>query len=106
MGGTNPALLEAMAACPRVMAIDREFSREVLGDMGLFFDPANIVPAFHAAVRLEEHSIEMQRRISQCYQWDDVADSYMRLAERKPADYEVKAKEFPATTVRDSVVVE
>jgi len=106
VGGTNPALLEAMAACLRVMAIDCEFSREVLGDMGLFFDPADIVSAFHAAVRLEEHSTEIQQRISQCYQWDDVADSYMRLAERKPANYEVKAKWLPAATVRDSVMAE
>jgi len=106
VGGTNPALLEAMAVCHRVMAINCEFSREVLGDMGLFFDPANIASAFHAAVRLEEHSTDMQRRISRRYQWDDVVDSYMRLAERKPANYEVKVKWLPAAIVRDSVVTE
>ena len=106
VGGTNPALLEAMAACPRVMAIDGQFSREVLGETGLLFDPADIVSAFHAAVRSEEHSTQMQERISRRYQWDDVADSYVRLAERKPADYEVKAKALPAARVRDSVVTQ
>ncbi|MGH3090505.1 MAG: DUF1972 domain-containing protein, partial [Rubrobacteraceae bacterium] len=37
VGGTNPALLEAMASCPRVLAVDVRFSREMLGDTGYFF---------------------------------------------------------------------
>ncbi len=105
VGGTNPALLEAMAACPRVMAVDCEFSREVLSDTGMFFDRADIVAAFQAATKLREHSTQMQQRISQCYRWNDVASSYVRLAEGKPANYEVYVKEFPTATVRNSVVV-
>jgi len=30
----------------------------------------------------------MQRRIARFYQWDAVAESYMRLADGRPADYQ------------------
>jgi glycosyltransferase involved in cell wall biosynthesis len=96
VGGTNPALLEAMANCPRVMAIDGEFSSEVLGDTGLFFDPADIVSVFNVAVESEERAVEMQRRVQQRYQWDEVANSYMRLAEGEPAGYAVMAEAHPS----------
>jgi len=36
-GGTNPSLLEAMAASARICAHDNVFNRSVLGDNGLFF---------------------------------------------------------------------
>ncbi len=89
VGGTNPALLEAMATCPRLMAIDCEFSREVLGGTGMLFDPADISASFKQVLLSPEHAPAMQQRVRRYYQWDAVADAYMRLAENAPADYRV-----------------
>lgn len=87
VGGTNPALLEAMAGCPRVMAIEGPFSREVLGEDGLFFDPRDIISGFRKAVFLSDQSMFLRDRVRQSYNWDAVAESYLRLAEGKSADY-------------------
>lgn len=88
VGGTNPALLEAMATCPRVMAVDCEFSREVLGATGLFFDRNDIEATFREVVLCEDHSTQLQQRVGSRYQWDAVADAYRRLAEGRAAEYE------------------
>lgn len=86
-GGTNPALLEAMTSCPRVLAIDGPFNREVLGDVGYFFTPDDMAPAFRSALDYPDQSIAMARRVRSRYNWDSVASSYMRLAEEQPAGY-------------------
>jgi glycosyltransferase involved in cell wall biosynthesis len=87
VGGTNPALLEAMATCPRVMAIDCPFSHEVLGDTGLFFDKEAIDSTLRWAVTYQDNSTQMQQRVRSLYQWDAVAEAYVRLAEGKAAEY-------------------
>jgi len=103
VGGTNPALLEAMAVCPRVMAIDCEFSREVLGDKGYFFDPDNIEPTFDRIVNTENQSDYLRKRVFGKYNWDAVAESYMNLAEGRPADYRPggEAEELVPAVVSD-----
>jgi glycosyltransferase involved in cell wall biosynthesis len=40
VGGTNPALVQAMALGAPIVAIDTPFSREVLGEGGVFVNPA------------------------------------------------------------------
>jgi glycosyltransferase involved in cell wall biosynthesis len=87
VGGTNPALLEAMASCPRVLAIDGPFSREVLGTSGFFFDPESLDTSLRAVVDLPERSTAMRERVRTRYRWDAVGDGYLRLAEGKPAAY-------------------
>ena len=87
VGGTNPALLEAMASCPRVLAIDTTFSREVLGDTGYFFAPANLAASFRGVLSNPDRSTDMRDRVRTHYRWDAVAESYMRLVEGKPAAY-------------------
>ncbi len=88
VGGTNPALLEAMSTCPRVLAVDVPFSREVLGDAGYFFVPDDMAVAFHKVLDCPNNSAAMRRRVHTLYRWDSVAESYMRLAEGRPADYQ------------------
>ena len=87
VGGTNPALLEAMASSPRIMAIDCEFSREVLGTLGLFFDPKNIVPMYKNAAHAPDQRAQLNERVRQQYQWDAVAKAYMQMVERGTAIY-------------------
>ncbi len=87
VGGTNPALIEAMATCPRVLAIDVQFSREMLGDTGSFFRPDDMAESFRRIPTRPERSAAMQARVKSRYQWDAVAENYMRLAEKMPANY-------------------
>ena len=87
VGGTNPALLEAMASCPRVLAIDVAFSREVLGDTGYFFTPSNMAASFRSVLGRPERTAGMRDRVRVRYRWDSVAESYVRLAEGQPAAY-------------------
>lgn len=87
VGGTNPALLEAMATCPRVMAIDSPFSREVMGSEGTFFDPNDIAAAFIETTRQPAKYDELSKQVSSRYQWEAVAQSYMRLAGGLDANY-------------------
>jgi len=86
-GGTNPALLEAMLSCPRIMAIDVNYSREVLGETAHFFDPSKIAAAYHAILSYRDCSEELRTRLHKYYRWDEVAEAYMRLSENKDADY-------------------
>lgn len=87
VGGTNPALLEAMANCPRVLAIDGPFSRELLGDTGYFFTPEDMVASLRDARSRPDRSAAMRERVRSRYDWNAVVESYMRLAEGRPAEY-------------------
>lgn len=87
VGGTNPALLEAMSGAPRIMAIDCEFSREVLGHLGLYFDPRNISPTFHAALQQPDRSDALAHRVASLYQWEAVAHAYLGLARGNKTEY-------------------
>lgn len=87
VGGTNPALLEAMASCPRILAVDTPFSREVLGDKGHFFRPADMVVSLRSMPNCPDEAAAIRRRVRSLYQWDAVARSYMRIAEGQPANY-------------------
>jgi glycosyltransferase involved in cell wall biosynthesis len=87
VGGTNPGLLEAMANCPRVIAIDVAFSREVLGDTGYFFTLDNMAKSLREVLNYPDRSAAMQNRVRSHYDWEAVAESYMRLVEGRPANY-------------------
>jgi glycosyltransferase involved in cell wall biosynthesis len=87
VGGTNPALLEAMAVCPRILAVDVPFSREVLGDTAHFFSPHDMTASFTKVMKYPDKSALLRERVHGRYQWDAVAESYMRLVEGQPADY-------------------
>lgn len=89
VGGTNPALLEAMASCPRVLAIDVPFSRELLGNTGYFFTRESIVSSLREAGKYPDRNANMSKRVRARYDWEAVAESYARLAEGKSADYEL-----------------
>ncbi|BAC89727.1 DUF1972 domain-containing protein [Gloeobacter violaceus] len=83
VGGTNPALLEAMQSCPRVLAIDTPFSREALGEDGEYFTVTRLAADLRRAVQSPDRTQALRRRIEQFYDWDAVADAYRALAARR-----------------------
>ncbi len=85
VGGTNPALLEAMGAGCFVIARDVPFNREVLAEAGLYFqkDKEDLKRKMTWAL---EHSEEVRRRgeaarklVEENYSWEMVVDKYEAL---------------------------
>lgn len=87
VGGTNPALLEAMGSCKRVMAIDGPFSKEVLGSYGLLFTGERLAEQFKEVICMEEQCHGMKERLYSNYQWHAVARSYQELITSKSTNY-------------------
>ena len=86
VGGTNPALLEAMADCPRILASDVIFNREVLAGAGLYFEENSLAAVFRAAgVQPEQRDVFKKRVL--WYNWEAVAGAYRNIVEGKPCEY-------------------
>ncbi len=88
VGGTNPALVQAMHCGARVVARDTVYNREVLGDAGTYSRPSP--PAIDAALRSAMERPELRQgfaeaavsRARQNYDWKDVCNSYADILER------------------------
>lgn len=87
VGGTNPALVQAMACGAPVVARDTVYNREVLGDLGIFVEPD--APSIAATIRSAmidvdqgNVSADLVRRARSEYSWADVCDRYEALAGR------------------------
>lgn len=85
VGGTNPSLLEAMAASNLIVAHDNEFNREVLGPSGRYFNNADqIAPLARELLSLDDQASQnlrrkIRERVRVRYSWDSVRDSYLKL---------------------------
>ena len=85
VGGTNPSLLEALAAGVPVIAHANAFNREVLGDDArTFATEEELVAAIAVAERAtaEERLAAGERgrrRIQERYTWERIAGEYVRL---------------------------
>ncbi|MHC1708684.1 MAG: DUF1972 domain-containing protein [Bacteroidales bacterium] len=79
-GGTNPSLLEAMAASSLICAHDNSFNRSVLLDNALFFsNETDIAYHIHALKDNSQKSEFIQnnlQRIKNTYNWSKVIDAY------------------------------
>jgi glycosyltransferase involved in cell wall biosynthesis len=86
VGGTNPALLQAMGAGAATLAFDTPFAREVLTNSGAFYVDAT---SLAASLRLLITSPDARktlselgrRRIETTYNWHDVCNRYLKLLE-------------------------
>ena len=83
VGGTNPALLQAMGAGAVILAVDTVYNREVLGDGGFYFQPKtdDVSEKLKWLMSRDRASLEMmraevRRRIALDYDWDDVTYRY------------------------------
>lgn len=82
VGGTNPALVQAMACGAPTVARDTKFNREVLGDAGIFTppDPEMIAEALIDVMGSEDTRIRLGRaakiRQQEHFTWTGVCEAY------------------------------
>jgi glycosyltransferase involved in cell wall biosynthesis len=85
VGGTNPALLQALGAGSPTLALDNPFNREVIGhdDQLLPHDPeavgAAVVNLLTDGQRRTEFAQRGRTTIAERYLWDDVCASYLEV---------------------------
>ncbi|MCU1603205.1 MAG: glycosyl transferase, group 1 [Frankiales bacterium] len=85
VGGTHPALIEAMGAGNLILVLDTPENREVAADAAVFFaDEEQLVERLQWAAALSEVERaqwqERSRRLAaERYSWAAVADSYLQL---------------------------
>ena len=84
VGGTHPALIEAMGAGNCVLVYDTPENREVVGDCGLFFSsPAELSRLLQKAVDspelVEDYRGKARARAQAVYSWDAIAREYEEL---------------------------
>ena len=92
VGGTNPSLLEGMAAAVPVLAHANPYNREVLAGEGLWFASEDeLVERLRALERLapaERRALgeRLRARVCAYYTWERIIDGYAaRLAQAPPA---------------------
>ncbi len=84
VGGTHPALIEAMGRRALILYLDTPENAEVAGGCGLPFTHANLTEVMRAAIAMPESQREdlresAQRRVRERYSWDAVTDAYEQL---------------------------
>lgn len=86
-GGTNPALLQALANGCAVCALDTVFNREMLadGEYGVFFNKelnnlAEKIEMFeNEDILVNEYKIKSRERIKKNYLWEKITNQYIEL---------------------------
>lgn len=84
VGGTHPALIEAMGAGNCVLVYDTPENREVVGDCGLFFSSASDLTTLFQKTMDDPNLVDTYRdkaraRIQTNYSWDAIAAQYEKL---------------------------
>lgn len=84
VGGTNPALVQAMALGSPVVARDTPYNREVLGEAGIYVDPtpesivAGLSELLDSTEKQELFAERGKRRAKEFYTWELVCGAYER----------------------------
>ncbi len=84
VGGTHPALIEAMGRGALVLYLDTPENAEVAGGAGIAFTHGTLERKMEEALAMsEEERAELrrraQRRVAERYSWDAVTDAYEKL---------------------------
>jgi len=84
VGGTHPALIEAMGRGALVLYRNTPENAEVAGDAGIPFEPAKLADKIRALLHMSEEQREVYRgraleRVREKYSWDAVTDAYEAL---------------------------
>ena len=87
VGGTNPSLLEAMAAGCVICAHDNVYNRTVLNGTAHYFrypaDIAQIINSGNDAIN-EDWKLHNQKRIAEYYNWELIVSKYETLFRKTP----------------------
>jgi len=86
VGGTHPALIEAMGRGALVLYRNTPENAEVTGDAGIPFEPGELAAALLQVLAMPESERERLRqaaiaRVQARYSWDSVTDAYEKLLE-------------------------
>jgi glycosyltransferase involved in cell wall biosynthesis len=84
VGGTHPALIEAMGRGALVLYRNTPENAEVAGDAGIAFEPGQLVATLRRVLDMPEFDRERLRhaamaRVRDRYSWDAVTDKYEGL---------------------------
>ena len=84
VGGTHPALIEAMGRGALVLYLNTVENAEVAGDAGIPFEPHELAAKLREALAMSDTERERLRqkameRVRARYSWDDVTDTYEKL---------------------------
>lgn len=84
VGGTNPSLLEALAATKLNLLLDVGFNREVGEDGALYWKKDQLASVIDQAERLDKQSIEAfnkksSKRIAQAFTWGKIVTDYEKV---------------------------
>jgi glycosyltransferase involved in cell wall biosynthesis len=85
VGGTNPALVQAMASACAIVAVDTPFHREVLGEAGIYCDatPEDILNKVQTILQDGQLRLRIskaaQERARSLFSWEAVNSSYQEL---------------------------
>ncbi|CAN5689346.1 hypothetical protein BH24ACI3_BH24ACI3_12350 [soil metagenome] len=87
VGGTHPALIEAMGYGNCVLAYSTVENVEVVGDAAILFDEPDELTAAMAKVAAEPDRVstyreKAQQRIKREYSWEKITDQYEALLEK------------------------
>ncbi len=84
VGGTHPALVEAMGRGALVLYLNTPENAEVAGEAGIPFEPQELTEKIRLALRLspderERYGRRAQQRVRERYDWERITDQYERL---------------------------
>lgn len=81
VGGTNPALLQALGCGAPTLALDTPYNREVVREEAMLFgmDPENLADRIDHLLRNDPPAWPSRSIIEERYQWESCCSSYMRL---------------------------
>jgi glycosyltransferase involved in cell wall biosynthesis len=84
VGGTHPALIEAMGRGALVLYRNTPENAEVAGDAGIPFEPEELPAKLRLALQMSEGERDVLRqrameRVRAHYSWDAVTEAYEKL---------------------------
>ncbi|KAF2082530.1 DUF1972 domain-containing protein [Flavobacterium sharifuzzamanii] len=85
VGGTNPSLLEAMAAKALIVAHNNEFNRAILQENAFYFSNTEDIKRLLKTIKRKDYEKMVQdnfNTIVQEFNWNKINESYLRLFEK------------------------